>query len=351
MKVCYFGIYDPNYPRNEILISGLRENGVEVIECNTRAKGIKKYFDLYFKHRKIKHDYDFMVVGFLGQGIMPWAKFLSRKRIIFDAFLSLYNTNVFDRKRYSPTSLRGRYDFFLDQFSCRLANLVLLDTNAHIDYFVETFKLPRHKFKRIFVGANNHLFYPAIPKEKKASFLVHFHGYLVPFHGIEYVIEAARILKDDDITWQIVTRFDSLYRKTKDLVDSLGLIKINFFEVVPFAELKNYINRADVCLGVFGDSKKRELVIPNKIYEALACQKPVITAESKACRETLTDGANYFYVRPADAKDLANKILELKNNPGLLKQVAFNGYKLYQENLTPKILIQRLLTDLKNEHF
>ncbi len=34
MKVCYWGTYDKGYLRNKILITGLRENGVEVVECH-----------------------------------------------------------------------------------------------------------------------------------------------------------------------------------------------------------------------------------------------------------------------------------------------------------------------------
>ncbi len=34
MTVLYFGIYNPNYSRNRVLIKGLRENSIEVLECN-----------------------------------------------------------------------------------------------------------------------------------------------------------------------------------------------------------------------------------------------------------------------------------------------------------------------------
>ena len=34
LRVCYFGTYRANYSRNQIMIEGLRCNGVEVIECH-----------------------------------------------------------------------------------------------------------------------------------------------------------------------------------------------------------------------------------------------------------------------------------------------------------------------------
>jgi hypothetical protein len=34
MKVCYWGTFERDYPRNAVLTSGLRQNGIEVIECH-----------------------------------------------------------------------------------------------------------------------------------------------------------------------------------------------------------------------------------------------------------------------------------------------------------------------------
>ena len=76
MTICYFGNYNPDYSRNHILISGLRQNGFKVFECNSRKQGLAKYFDLYQQHSKIKGKYDIMVAGFPGYQAMILAKFL-----------------------------------------------------------------------------------------------------------------------------------------------------------------------------------------------------------------------------------------------------------------------------------
>ena len=120
MKVCFFGNYLRDYPRNQILMDGLRQNGVEVLECHTRERGFKKFFSLYFQHRRIKNNYDIIFVAFSGHSLVWFARCISSKPLFFDAFVSLYLTNIEDRKLYSSKSLRAKYYSFLDLdcFNC-----------------------------------------------------------------------------------------------------------------------------------------------------------------------------------------------------------------------------------------
>src|SRR3989344_2269573 len=168
MRVLYFGSYNPDYSRNGVLITGLRQNGVEVIECRDNSSGIRKFINLFKKHRQLKNQYDVMVVGFLGQQIVPFAKLITfrlgsrqaRKPIIFDAFLSLYDSNVFDRKTVKRHSVRAFYYWILDWLSMRLADIVLFDTNQHIKYASEEFGINIKKFRRIWIVARDDVFYP-----------------------------------------------------------------------------------------------------------------------------------------------------------------------------------------------
>ncbi|MBI3075292.1 MAG: hypothetical protein HYY92_03745, partial [Parcubacteria group bacterium] len=122
MRICYFGIYNPDYSRSRILIDGLRQNGVEVFECNSRYRGVLKYIDLAIKHWCIRKDYDAMIVGFPGYQAMILARFLTRKQIIFDCFTSVYDSIIFDRKQAQQGGIKARYYWFLDWLSTRLAD-------------------------------------------------------------------------------------------------------------------------------------------------------------------------------------------------------------------------------------
>src|SRR6266481_1167281 len=148
MKICFFGIYDPLYARNSILISGLRANDCEIIECCVdprEYRGLSKYRELRRKAKELnkQNTFDAVFVAFPGQTVVWLARFIFNVPIIFDAFLSLYDSNVFDRKVYSKYSLRGIKDYFFDWQSVRSAHAVLLDTEAHITYFSKTFGIKK----------------------------------------------------------------------------------------------------------------------------------------------------------------------------------------------------------------
>ena len=342
MKILYFGTYNPNYARNRVLIKGLKKNCIEVLECRSSSKGLLAFFDLFFKYLKFLGKYDFMLVGFPGQEAMFLARFLTRKPIVFDAFTSHYGGYILDRQYYSPESFRSKYYRFLDKWSCKLADLVLLDTNAHIDFFVREFGLPREKFRRIFVGTDSDIFCPRNAEKRDDKFLVHFHGHYIPLHGVKYIIEAAKILENEDTLFNLIGKGQT-FEEDRKLAEKFGLENISFIDSIPYYKLPDYIGQADVCLGIFGDSPKADLVIPNKVYEALAMGKPIITSDTPAARELLSDGVNVFLCQKTDAKRLAEKILFVRDNPVIAERVAQNGLKLFEEKLKEKNLGTELL--------
>ncbi len=128
---------------------------------------------------------------------------------------------------------------------------------------------------------------------------------------------------------------------TLKLAKELGVDNISFIAQVSYKELPLFMAKADICLGVFGDTPKTELVIPNKIYEAIAMKKSVITADTQAVRELLNQD-DLLLIKSADPKMLADAILRLKNDPAGRAVFAQNAYKKFVKYATPEILGQQL---------
>ena len=345
MKILYFGCYKPSYPRNKIIIDGLRENGVTVIECNETSRSFLRFFKLFFKYLKSEKDYDFMLVGFPGQEVMFLARLLTLKPIIFDVFTSHYMGYILDRKYFSKDSLRAKYYRFFDRWSCKLADMIILDTQAHIDYFVKEFDLPASKFKRIWLGANPELHHPMI-RQNQGTFSALFWGSFIPLQGVECIIKAAKILENEPIIFNLIGKGQT-YEKNRGLAEEFNLKNVNFLGKLPDDILVDYIRDADICLGTFSDGIKADITIQNKIFESLVSKKTMITEKTSSIQELLSDGQGVLLCEKANSEDLAKKILILKNDTNLNNKIAEDGYKLFLEKLTPKKIGHDLIQVLK----
>ena len=340
--VCYFGTYTPEYSRNRILISGIKENDAEVIECQTVRRGLLKYIDLIIKHWKIRNKYDVMVVGFQGVHAVILAKFLTRKTIIFDAFASLYDSMILDRRNFKPKSLIARYYWWLDKISMTLADVILFDTNENINFASKEFRIKKQKFRRIFVGADTDIFYPIKKESGQKNFKVFFYGSFLPLHGIDYIVKAAKLLeKEKDVVFEIVG-WGPEKEKMLKLFDELKPGNLSFTGGLDKKLIRRKIAEADLCLGIFGNTDKAKRVIPNKVYECLAVGKPVITADTPAIRELFEDGELVF-VSVADHISLAKAIMTIKNDEYLARDVAQKGHQKFLNFATPNILGNKLL--------
>jgi len=343
MKICYFGTYESDYIRNRVLISGLEQNGVEVIHCRDTAPGLKKYINLWRKHKLIKNDYDVMIVGFSGQAMMPLAKILSRKKIVFDGLVPLHDAIVYNHKSIRPISLRALYYWLLDFIAAHLADLVLTDTAEHIFFYHRKFYVNQKKFLRLFVGADETIFFPRTHVKSKDDFVVEFHAFVYAEHGVDYIIDAAQILKSihPDIRFVMIgasVQYDQAAERAK----KLNLSNMEFTGRKPLREIPEYLAEADVCLGLFGKTEKTQRVIPNKAFEILASRRPLINSDGAGVRELLKNGENCILCEPASGQSLADAIIKLKNDSALRQKIADNGYELFRQSLRPVALGKQL---------
>lgn len=369
MKICYFGTYSiqEGYPRNNVIIKGLRKNGVEVIECHVelwkgsadKLQGIKTihynfkliskvihtYLLLILKFFKIP-DYDVLIVGFAGHFDIFLAKFLNifrKKLIVFDAVVSIYDTLVNERKVVKQGSFKARLLWLIDKYACCLADVILLEAYAHIDYFVEEFGLSEKKFIRVPIGADDEVFQPIVSARENNRFTVIYSGSYLPLHGLEFVVRAAKLLEKEDIHF-ILVGSGLAYTEIKNLADSLDVKNIEFInQWLGYDRLKEIMVEADACLGIFGITVRAPRVVCCKAFLPLAMAKPLITGDSQAAREILVDKQTALLCTMGDAQAIKESILLLRDNRKLREDLAINGYQLFINNFSPQKIGERLL--------
>lgn len=365
-NVLYIGNYLENYSRNYIFINNLRNNGINVYEINLQNKGkleIIKFFIRNFKKLR-KKDYDLIIFfSFRFSISFLFAKILSMMRkvpLVNDIFISkllsfYYDYNLANvRIRNLPKILYWLQYYFFDWIECWLSNYIILDTFSHINYFHKKFNIPIKKFRKVYVGARDDIFYPMEKrKESGDKFIVGFWGTFIPLHGIEYIIRAAKKLEQNhEIEFMLIgtgTTYSRNRKLAEDLqVKNIKFIPKNFLDINEFAKLRELISQFDVGLGIFGITEKSSLAIPNKIFEGIAMNIPMITRDSPAIRELFVNGENICLCLPGNPESLAESILYLKENLQLREKIKREGYKLFKDFCSIKAIGRKLLMTLKN---
>jgi glycosyltransferase involved in cell wall biosynthesis len=365
LLVCYFGTYEPEYPRNRIVIDGLQANGVDVVACNVPFWGtteervslasgrflnarflwklVRCYVDLLRKERAIS-DYDVMLVGYPGQFDMYVARMVSwwrRRPLVFDVLMSLHLI-LEERGIAASFPLAARLAYWVERGACRLADRIILDTRPHVDYFCRKYRLPSDLFRLAPLGADERAYHPLnrspIPSQ---NLRVIYYGKFVPLHGVEHIVEAAHLLRDyGDIQFEFVGE-GTTKPAAMATAARYALQNVSFTGWVNKEKLSQHVAAAGVCLGVFGTTQQAFYTVPNKIWEGLAMRKPVITAETPAVCDLLVHGQHLYLCKPADPDSLAAAILKLYRDPGLRERLAQQGHEYWQENFTMKRTGQR----------
>ena len=346
LTICFFGYPNQNYSRSKILIDGLKKNQVKVIHCTDKSGlFLVRYWRLLKKFLPLRHQTDVIFVQFPGHLNVPIAWALGQlfhQPVVFEAFIYLSDTYICDRLIAGQGSLKAKFYWWVDKLACPLADLVTLDTNVHINYFVKTFHLPRSKFRRLPVGGDDTLFKPR-PKHQLSKTIIEFHGMFTRIHGAEIFVQAAKQLEHHKNLqfWLIGSSWN--YRLPINLYRQLKPKTMTYWPRLEVKKLAKKIAQADISISHIGSTQKARMVLTNKMYHALASRVALIAGNNSATKEFLTDKKDCLLVNMYNQQDLAQKILLLARNKPLRQKIALNGYKLHQQEFTNQKLALKLL--------
>lgn len=339
MKILFTGHFNPEYNRTKIIIAGLRSMGVEVDIFNYPKKKKLNKSEL----RTVMEEADWIFLPSFTHTDLPFIRKLSSKPIIFDPLISRYLTKVFDHKSVSRYSPRAYKNYLKDSRALKRADLILADTQSHKNYFIEKFRVPPEKIKVVPVGVIGKDFYPMdMNSELDKQIIVGFYGSFLPLHGIDVIIEAANILKSNKrIKFRLIGSGD-LADKMKLLAKNKNIENIEFIDWISYTELNQEINNFDIALGIFGSSKKANMVIPNKIFHYAACEKVIISMRSVAITEIFEHDKNIYLCEPKP-ESLSNAILNLQD-ASKRKEIAGSANKMVTEEYSERKIAENILS-------
>ena len=178
---------------------------------------------------------------------------------------------------------------------------------------------------------------PPKPEIKRGRrYMVGYVGVIGQQEGIEYLLEAARHIRDvmgrDDIFWGIVgggPHLEALRHKCHDMgLDNI----VEFTGRVSDEVLLDYLNTADVCVNSDEYNTMNDKSTMNKILEYMALGKPIVQFDLTEGRYSAQEAS--LYARPNDAEDMARKITQLLDDEPLRHRMSVFGRQRIVEELS-----------------
>lgn len=353
MRILYVVGREIGYERNDVLLRAFRRFAhVDVFGIRRRPKSL--IFNSFSTVAQVlphlanaNKKYDLLFVGFYGYLILRLLGSMARLPILFDAFVSNFDTLCGDRRQCQPNSLLGKAAYWLDRSACRQANTVLLDTPTHVQYFREHLGLQQTAFRSIPVGCNEDIFNSRAQELNKSTranevrIITTYSSYL-PVHGVDVILRAAALLKECNVQFRIIGNGPT-YAQCQRLSAELQLENVTFLPPVSREMLAHEIAKAHICLaGHFGTTGKADRVVPGKLYQMLAVGQPVIAGDTSANRWLLQDAVHALLVRPGRPDLLAEAIDRLCYDSPFRQELAEAGHDRFRLQASEAVITEQL---------
>lgn len=353
MKIAIITCYKyPDYVRAGTLRTAIAAvPDVATVNIRNRHPGWLRFVEVPLKilRARLRDKPDAYLITFRGYEMLLFmALTLNRKPIIFDEMVNFTEwMEEHNRLRAGtvPYRLFRRWYAHLVK-RCRF---ILADTEAHAGHSAELNRLGLSRYRAIPVGTDETVFYPReLQKPTDQPFTVFYYGHMLPLHGLEYVLEAAAMLKDrQDISFRLVGGKTKVKQACQ--AASKAGAHVTHEDWLPFDELPSAALTADLTLGgPFGNTTQSQFVITGKTYQFLALGAPVLIGQNRV-NDLFQDKVNCLAVPQADAKAIAEAITWAQDHPEELKQIGQAGHQLYRAHFSQAVingLVKQLIKDL-----
>jgi glycosyltransferase involved in cell wall biosynthesis len=133
----------------------------------------------------------------------------------------------------------------------------------------------------------------------------------------------------------------SYKEELKNLIKELGIEdSVHIGGKLDPEDVSSYLDITEFGVVSYLLNPLTDVAVPNKVFEYLALNKPVIACRLRALQSLFGDNGVLYY-EPEDPHDLAKTILRLHKNMGKMDDMMSNAHNVY-ENCKWDVMKQRL---------
>ncbi len=269
---------------------------------------------------------------------------------------------IFELRDLWPESIRtvgamkqGRVFEWLEKIELGLykdADKVVAVTEAFKNNLIQRGIDPK-KIEVITNGSNIDLFFP---REKdygllkslnlENKFIIGYIGTHGMAHSLDFIVQAISKIEDQNIHFLFIGD-GSVKEKIVNLASKLSLKNITFLEPVAKEEVPRYLSIIDVSLAPLIKSDTFKTVIPSKIFEASAMQKPTLLGVEGQAEEIIEKYEAGLCFEPENEKDFIIKMNLLRDNRTVYEKCQ-EGCMYLAKEYNRKKLASRMLRIIEN---
>ncbi|MHA2336199.1 MAG: glycosyltransferase [Candidatus Hodarchaeales archaeon] len=171
------------------------------------------------------------------------------------------------------------------------------------------------------------------------DFIIFFMGYLYEFAGLKEIID---YYHHDVVARNLKLKFlilgnGGIYNYLQNYLQEIKADWVILAGKVPFNDITEYIELADLCLLSFKINDITKEIMPIKILEYMAMRKPVLSNSLPGVVLELKNKSDVIFA--ANLSDLIKKIGDLIDQKEKLKKIGNRGFEFVKENYSwPKII-------------
>jgi len=240
----------------------------------------------------------------------------------------------------------------VEMIVCKESQALVCVTEGLRDIFQSRYQLSNEKIRVIPNGTDTDRFHPldriacreqlGIDLETK---VVGFVGTFVPHQGLSDLVSCARLTleKSPDVNFLLVGD-GPMRNEVLHMVQAMGLMDYFLFPgAVPQEKVVFFINAMDVCVAPFTRSRNERIGLsPLKIYDYMACGKPIVASDIKGVGDLLQANEVGIAVTPEDPVSLATAVLLALNDQELATRCRQKSPAIIKNNFTWQITAEKV---------
>jgi colanic acid biosynthesis glycosyl transferase WcaI len=177
----------------------------------------------------------------------------------------------------------------------------------------------------------------------EAGFTVLYAGTIGLAQGLKTMLDAAEQLREyPDIRLVLVGEGVAKPELMAE-AQRRHLTNVTFFSSQPHDRMPLILSAADACLVPLRKLPLFEGALPSKLYETMACARPMLLAVDGEARHLIVEQAGAaLYVEPENASALAQAVLQLRDQPALARQLGQRGREFVKAHFDRDKLVAAL---------